>query len=57
MTIIIVKLKQARKMKKYKQTKRTFNYHNRAHFKVTIILKSQSCKGWNDTHETKKSTV
>ena len=57
MTIIIVKLKQARKMKKYKQTKSTFNHHNRAHFKVTIILKSQSCKGWNDTHETKKSTV
>ena len=50
---IIVKLSKQEKQKKQK----TFNYRNRAHFKVTIILRSQSCKGWNGTHKTKKSTV
>lgn len=50
---IIVKLKASKENEK----KKRFNYHNLAHVKVTIILKSRSCKGWSDSHETKNSTV
>lgn len=51
---IIVKLKASKENEK---KKKRFNYHNLAHVKVTIILKSRLCKGWNDSHETKTSTV
>ena len=50
---IIVKLIASKENEK----KKPFNYHNFAHVKVTIILKSRLCKGWNDSHETKNSTV